>query len=223
MRSPGLTIPQLNHFARDIATGLRVLAAVLAFLVILALFSPLANAATTFDASVTAANGELTTTLTWESTQSQCVGSGHPAWDGPKEASGTLQLPTITLSGTYTLTLECSTPADRTARISWTNPTTNTDGTPLTNLAGIRIHYGRSADVLSSTVDVTPAGRTTYTIEDLALGEWFFAARAYNSAGAESALSNTVSKTITEGTSESDTVTLTVNPIPNGVTGFEVE
>lgn len=82
------------------------------------------------------------------------------------------------------------------ATLSWTAPTENEDGTTLTNLAGYRIAYGTSASALTQTVQVTNPGLTTYVIDDLAQGTWYFAMRAYTSAGLESAQTNVVSKTI---------------------------
>ena len=45
-------------------------------------------------------------------------------------------------------------------------------------------------------MQVANAGLTTYVIDDLAQGTWYFAMRAYTSAGLESAQTNVVSKTI---------------------------
>ena len=182
-----------------------------------------AQAATTLTPSVTSANGELTTTLTWESTLPSCVAAGHPAWNGPKPSSGTLQLPTITLSGTYQLTLSCSSPADLTARVKWTLPTKNTDGSAYTNPGGVLIEYGRAAATLTQNVRVTDTAATAHTIADLALGQWFFAVTAINSNGVQAVRSNTVSKTMREGSSETESVSLTVNPIPGAAVLDSVE
>lgn len=100
----------------------RAVVSLVVILLAMAFVAGHAFAATTFTPSVTAANGELTTTLTWQSTQAQCVASGSPNWTGTKPTTGTLALPKITLSGTYTLTLACSTPASLTASLSWVNP-----------------------------------------------------------------------------------------------------
>jgi len=83
-----------------------------------------------------------------------------------------------------------------TATLSWAAPTTNTDGEPLTDLAGYRIYYGTDASELTATVQLSGTGLQTYVIDDLGSGTWFFAVRAITSAGAESALSEVVSKTI---------------------------
>lgn len=169
----------------------------------------------TLNTTVTNANGELTTTLSWDAPGALgCVGSGHEAWNGEHPASGSLDLPTITMSGTYPITITCTFPGDRTARLSWTPPTENTDGSALTNLAGYSIHYGRSTSTLSESIAVDNAGVSTYTLEDLSPGQWFFGVRAVNAQGVESALSNVVSKTITSETTREASVSLTVNPVP---------
>jgi hypothetical protein len=82
------------------------------------------------------------------------------------------------------------------ATLSWIAPTQNTDGTSLTNLAGYRIHYGTSASVLSQTVQVANAGLTTYVLDDLSPGTYYFAVKAYTTGGAESEASNVVSKSV---------------------------
>ena len=82
------------------------------------------------------------------------------------------------------------------ATLSWTPPTTNTDGTSLTNLAGYRVVYGRSASSLDQTLQIANAGVSTYTITGLTSGTWHFAVKAYTASGGESAVSNGGSKTI---------------------------
>jgi hypothetical protein len=86
-------------------------------------------------------------------------------------------------------------PSTGSATLSWLAPTTNTDGTALTDLAGYRIYYGTSASALSDTVPLG-LGVQTYVIGSLGPGTWYFAVRAITSTGVESALSDTVSKTI---------------------------
>jgi Fibronectin type III domain len=84
-----------------------------------------------------------------------------------------------------------------TATVSWTPPTTNTNGSTLTNLAGYKIHYGTSSNSLNQTVQVTNAGLASYVLNNLSGGAtWYFGITAYTSTGAESALSNIGSKTI---------------------------
>jgi hypothetical protein len=81
------------------------------------------------------------------------------------------------------------------ATLSWTAPTLRTDDTPL-DLAGYRIYYGNQPDSYSQIVDVNSAGVTTFVVENLGVGTWYFAISAVDSAGVESGLSNAASKTI---------------------------
>jgi hypothetical protein len=82
------------------------------------------------------------------------------------------------------------------ATLSWTPPTSNTNGTQLTNLAGYRILYGTSANSLSRSVQIANPGVATYVVSNLSPATWYFAVRSYNTTGVESALSNVASKTI---------------------------
>jgi hypothetical protein len=82
------------------------------------------------------------------------------------------------------------------ATLSWQAPTTDTNGQPLTNLTGYVIYYGGSQTDLSQTITLNTVGMQTYVIDNLASGTWYFAIKAVTSTGAESALSDIVSKTI---------------------------
>jgi hypothetical protein len=147
-------------------------------------------------------------TLTWSITN-------RPAWATFSTASGALTgTPTAaqvgTTSGivisasdgtnrtslpTFNLSVNAAGSSTGSATLSWTPPTTNTNGTSV-SLAGYRIYYGTSASNLSRTVQVANAGLTRYVLSDLSAGTWYFAVRAYSSTGSESANSNTGSKTI---------------------------
>jgi Putative Ig domain len=67
--------------------------------------------------------------------------------------------------------------------LNWDAPTTNTDGSPLTDLAGYQIRYGTAPMSLTQTVRVANAGVTTYVVSNLVPGIWYFALSAYNTAG----------------------------------------
>jgi hypothetical protein len=82
------------------------------------------------------------------------------------------------------------------ATLSWTAPIENTDGSPLSNLAGYRIRYGTSAGALTNTIVIENASVTTYVVEDLAPATWYFAVTAVTSVGTESAYSNLANKAI---------------------------
>lgn len=82
------------------------------------------------------------------------------------------------------------------ATLSWEAPTTTTQGSQLTDLAGYRIYYGINRSDLSGTVQLNSVGLQTYVLDNLGQGTWYFAIRAVTSMGVESPLSNVVSKTI---------------------------
>jgi hypothetical protein len=82
------------------------------------------------------------------------------------------------------------------ATLSWTPPTSNVDGSTLSDLAGYEIRYGRSATGLDQTVSLTNPSLSTYVLENLSGGTWYFALAAVNSQGTRSSLSNVASKTI---------------------------
>jgi hypothetical protein len=82
------------------------------------------------------------------------------------------------------------------ATVNWTPPTTNTDGSTLSNLSGYRVVYGRAQDDMDRSESVNNAGATNITIGNLAAGTWYFAVAAVNAQGAESDLSNIATKVI---------------------------
>ena len=82
------------------------------------------------------------------------------------------------------------------ASLSWEPPTTNTDGSALTNLAGYRIVYGASPTQLTQMIQVGNPGVSSYVIDSLAPGTYYFAVRAYTNKGAESADSNVLAKVV---------------------------
>ncbi len=82
------------------------------------------------------------------------------------------------------------------ATVSWVAPTQNTDGSALTDLAGYAILYGRSASDLSLSVNISNPSLSTYVVENLTSGAWFFAVVAINSNGTSSVPSNVATKTI---------------------------
>lgn len=148
-------------------------------------------------------------TLTWAI-------SNKPAWASFSTTTGALTgTPAAANVGTYSnIGISASDGTNRTslpafniavnsvgtstgsATLSWSPPTTNTNGATLTNLAGYRIYYGTSPSTLTRSVTLNNAGLTRYVISDLSAATWYFSVRAYTSAGTESTSSNTVSKVI---------------------------
>ena len=82
------------------------------------------------------------------------------------------------------------------ATLTWTPPTQNTDGSPLTNLAGYRIHWGTAQNNLTNAVTVDNPGLASYFVDQLTPATWFFAVTAVNTAGMESDYSNVASKQV---------------------------
>lgn len=82
------------------------------------------------------------------------------------------------------------------ATVGWTPPTQNSDGSSLTDLAGYRVLYGTTPADLTQTVQVAVPSATSYVVTGLVAGTWYFTARSYNTAGAESTNANVVSKVV---------------------------
>jgi hypothetical protein len=80
--------------------------------------------------------------------------------------------------------------------LSWQAPTTNTDGSPLSDLAGYTINYGTSQWLLNESATVANASATSYTFQNLSPGTWYFTVSTYNSTGAEGLPSDMVSTTL---------------------------
>jgi hypothetical protein len=137
-------------------------------------------------ATFSIASGTLSGTPSSAQTNSNIVIS---ASDGSTSAS----MPAYTITVTATPPSGGSTGA---ATVSWTLPTLNTNGTALTNLAGVRIYYGTSSSNLTQQIQLAGTSTTTYTIDNLGSGTWYFGAAAYNTAGTQSAMSTIVSKAI---------------------------
>jgi hypothetical protein len=99
---------------------------------------------------------------------------------------------------TITVTAPPATPPPTlgSATLSWTAPTQNTDGTPLTDLAGYKIYYGTTSGQLTQAIMLNATGSTTYVVTGLASGTYYFAVAALASDGTESAQSDVGSKTI---------------------------
>jgi hypothetical protein len=88
-------------------------------------------------------------------------------------------------------------PTTGSAKLTWTAPTVNSDGSALTGLAGYHIYYGTTAGSLTNTVDIANPATLTYVVANLQAGTWYFAVTAYTNSGIESSDSNVGKKTIT--------------------------
>lgn len=171
--------------------------------------APIYSQTLNFTVETTSSNGSsVVPRLTWTSTPAgaDCTAAATPAvagWSGSKLSSGTQLLPAITVTNGYTLS--CVWPAKTTFGVVWAAPTTNTDGTALTNLAGFRILYGRTAADLDQSVYLQdPAVRAWTSPANLAVGNWYVGVRAFNALGLESetTLAVTLPKVISAATTQ---------------------
>ena len=80
--------------------------------------------------------------------------------------------------------------------LSWQAPTNNADGSALVDLKGYKVHYGSESKSYSDTIQVSNPGVTTYMVENLKAGQYYFAVTAYNSAGQESSLSGELAQQV---------------------------
>ncbi len=79
--------------------------------------------------------------------------------------------------------------------LSWSAVTLNSDGTPVTDLKGYKIHYGTQSQNYTSAISVDNPTLTTYLVNSLPAGKYYFAVTAYNSAGLEGPPSDEISAT----------------------------
>jgi hypothetical protein len=137
-----------------------------------------------------------------------------PAWASFNSANGALTgTPSATSAGTYsnivigvsdgtnspslpTFSITVNQVSNGTATLNWTAVTQNTNGTPLTNLSGYRVHYGTAANNMSTVITIANPTVNSYIATNLSSGTWYFGVTAYASDGSESALSNIGSKTV---------------------------
>lgn len=160
-------------------------------------------------ASPSSISSGATSMLTWTSTNaSACTASG--GWSGSLAISGSKSTPALTQTTTYTLTCTGSAGTARqsttvvvstssgngAATLSWSAPTTNTNGTAVTPLTGYTVFYGTSPTNLTKSVAVSGANTLSYQITGLSSGTWYFAVAADAADGTQSALSKLGSKTI---------------------------
>jgi len=114
--------------------------------------------------------------------------------DGYKTATLRAFNLTVTAGGSGSSSLLQTAPAAVT--LQWQPPTQNTDDSPLTDLAGYHVYYGTSAEALNSKITVASPGISSYVVENLSPGTWYFAVAAYNSNGVEGNLSGVASRSV---------------------------
>jgi hypothetical protein len=71
-----------------------------------------------------------------------------------------------------------------------------TDGSAVSGIVGYRVYYGTDVARMSSKIDVMNPSISTYVVEGLAPGTYYFAVTALHSSGGESNRSNAGMKVI---------------------------
>jgi hypothetical protein len=82
------------------------------------------------------------------------------------------------------------------ASLRWEVPPSKLDGSPLDDLAGYRIRYGRNSDDLDMSVFIGDPAVTSYEFSSLQSGIWYFAVVAVNAGGLEGPPTTTTMKSI---------------------------
>jgi len=151
--------------------------------------------------------------LTWSSTNASSCVIAMGGQSGTVGTIGSHVTPTLSASTTFTfsctgaggsasksttvsVTAATTGPVTGTATLSWAAPSSNTNGTALTPLAGYTLYYGTSQNALTHSVTVSGASTTDCEITGLTSGTWYFAVAANAADGTQSALSNIGSKAI---------------------------
>jgi hypothetical protein len=93
----------------------------------------------------------------------------------------------------FTITVTAAGSTSNTVTLSWQAPTENADGSSLVDLKGYKVHYGSASKSYSDVIQVANGGLTTYVVQNLPAGKYYFAVTAYNGTGYESSLSGEVS------------------------------
>lgn len=135
-----------------------------------------------------------------------------PSWAAFDSSTGALSgTPTAAQVGTYgditigvsdgsastslaTFSIQVVATAGGSMALRWAPPTENTDGTPLTDLAGYKVHWGPAEGTYTNSVTINNPGLSSYVVEQLTPATWYFTVTAINSDGAESGHSNVASK-----------------------------
>jgi hypothetical protein len=159
-----------------------------------------------FQPNVSQSGGTVTFSITGQpswATFNDTTGelSGTPT----EKAVGTSATVTITASngsstasvGPFTIAVVAAT-ADTQGELtlSWTPPDESTAGGPVPELAGYYIFYGTSADALTQTIMVYGGATTSYVIDSLPSGTYYFSVSTLSAQGIESPPSDVVSTTI---------------------------
>ena len=121
--------------------------------------------------------------------------AGLAACGGSGSAMGASSAATANASASSVST---STPTDKAVTLSWGQPTENSNGTSLTDLAGYTLHYGTSSQDYTGSIEITTPTQTSYVVSDSSFppGTYYFAISAYNAQQVSSPLSGEITVNI---------------------------
>lgn len=80
--------------------------------------------------------------------------------------------------------------------LSWVPPTENVDGSPLTDLAGYVIYYGKSSGIYDQYIQIDNPSVSVFVVDNLDSTTYYFSATAFNSSGVESPFSGEITQTV---------------------------
>lgn len=83
----------------------------------------------------------------------------------------------------FTISVLSSVGATSSVSLSWEAPTSKSDGSTLGDLKGYKVHYGPESRSYSDTIEIANPGLTSYVVQNLPKGTYYFAVSAYNGVG----------------------------------------
>lgn len=124
-----------------------------------------------------------------------CGGSSNPMGAAASAVSTNSSTSSVGIAGATSAT---STPTEKAITLSWTQPTQNSNGTSLTDLAGYTLHYGTSSQDYTGSIQITSATQTSYVVSDSNFppGKYYFTISAYNAQQVSSSFSGEVAVNI---------------------------
>jgi hypothetical protein len=106
--------------------------------------------------------------------------------------------------GVFLVSLSARAANDGKIEVSWTAPTTNTDGSAYTNPDGYYLYYSTSATIDAACaapcvkVNITAETTLTYTLTNIAPGTYYVTVAVYNKNGNQSALPTPLQAIVTK-------------------------
>jgi hypothetical protein len=140
--------------------------------------------------------------------------SGKPDWATFDATTGRLTgTPAEGTSGTYAnvqigvtdgkdqaalpaFAITVTAPVVGSATLTWLAPEAYEDGTPLLDLSGYVVRYGREPTTLDKSIRLDNAGITSVVVENLVEGTWYFTLSSVNRSGVESRPTGSIATTI---------------------------